>query len=128
MTLKKDIAPDSGEECVEFKQELVDEITILKQITWHYIINDPTISAQQKGQSHILESLFMDLSSSSEGRPKYLPVRFHYLFEKDTTGAIPTVERAVSDSICSMTEAEATALYKRLSGQEGGSVLDPIIR
>lgn len=110
------MAIDSGE---------ADEVLILKQITRDYVINNPSLAAQQKGQERVLRTLFDYLfEDSKKGIPKYLPMRLRYLW---LDGA-ESPARFVADCIASLTEAEALGLHGRLHGYASGSVLDPIVR
>jgi dGTPase len=118
--------PDASGKCVSVGEDEADEVLILKQITRDYIINNPALAAQQKGQEQILRSLFECLFQDSRTEPpKYLPNRLRYLW--DIEGA-PKPARFVSDCIASLTEGEAVALHGRLHGIASGSVLDPIVR
>jgi len=63
-------------------QEETDEVLIFKQITRDYIINNPALAAQQKGQERDLRALFGQLlGGSTNTLPSYLPRRLHYLWE-----------------------------------------------
>ena len=118
--------PDGNGNSVSIPEDEADEVLILKQITRDYIINNPALAAQQKGQERILQSLFECLFEDSQNEPpKYLPIRLRYLWDID--GA-QTPARFVSDCIASLTEGEAVALHGRLHGIASGSVLDPIVR
>lgn len=117
--------PDADGRCVHINQEEADEVLILKQITRDYIISNPSLAAQQKGQERILRELFTDLLADSQnGTPRYLPPRLKYLHE--IPGTNPA--RFAADCIASLTEAETVALHARLRGLVSGSVLDPIVR
>jgi dGTPase len=105
-------------------------VLLLKTMARDYIIANPALAAQQKGQERIIRELFgmiiEDTSWRADGShklPDYLPKRMSYLanFSK-------TVQRFAADCISSLTEREATRLHSRLVGYEGGSVLDPIVR
>ena len=103
----------------------LDEVKLLKQITKNYVINNPTLIAQQKGHERIIRSLFHTLyrGTTKNSCPSYLPRRLEYLWDKNISKA-----RFVSDCIASLTEAEAVGLWGRLQGRASGSVLDPIVR
>jgi dGTPase len=117
---------DASGKCVSIAQGEADEVLILKQITRDYIINSPALAAQQKGQEHVLRSLFDRLlEDSTKGLPKYLPIRLRYLWDIDEAR---NGSRFVADCIASLTETEAVALHARLHGIASGSVLDPIVR
>lgn len=112
---------------VEFDQDKVDEVQILKQITRDYIIGSPNLAAQQHGQKKIVNDLFHALKSETNGGnayPAFLPVRLRYL----RAIAANSPARFVADCIASLSESEAVALHSRLMGVTTGSVLDPIVR
>lgn len=116
---------DDQESAIAINDEEMDEVRILKQITWDYIISSPALVAQQRGQERIIRCLFEDIYNDSKGSPpKYLPVRLRYLWD------LPPNEpaRFAADCVASLTEAEAVALHARLQGFSSGSVLDPIVR
>jgi dGTPase len=116
---------DADGKSVSIKQDEADEVRILKQITRDYVINNPALAAQQKGQEKILRDLFGQLHDDAQQKmPRYLPYRLRYLWDlaKDRPA------RFVADCIASLTEAEAIGLHQRLSGVSSGSVLDPIVR
>lgn len=117
----------SSNKAVEFNQDWVDEVRILKQITRDYIISNPTLAAQQHGQKRIITDLFEALWTGYDddvGYPAFAPIRLRYLADIDGT----TKARFVADCIASLSESEAVALHARLHGTVTGSVLDPIVR
>jgi dGTPase len=116
--------PDRLGNCIAISQEEADEVLILKQITRDYIINNPTLAAQQEGHERMLENLFNQIhDDSAKDMPRYLPYRLHYLWD-----GVAKRARFVVDCIASLTEAEAVGLHNRLRGLSSGSVLDPIVR
>jgi dGTPase len=105
-------------------------VLLLKTMARDYIISNPALAAQQKGQERIIRDLFgmivEDTGEVTEGSrklPDYLPKRMIYLADFSNTA-----QRFAADCISSLTEKEATKLHSRLVGYEGGSVLDPIVR
>lgn len=122
------INPDaSSNKAVIFKEDWLDEIRILKQITRDYIIGSPTLAAQQHGQKRIIEELFQAFWKGHDrelGFPPFLPIRLRYLASVEGTSR----PRFVADCISSLSESEAIKLHARLCGVTTGSVLDPIVR
>ena len=117
----------SSNMAVTFDADRCDEVLVLKQITRDYIIDSPTLAAQQRGQKLIIEQLFEAIYDGYEdktGYPAFLPVRLRYLSEIDGT----TEARFAADCVASLSESEAVALHARLYGHSTGSVLDPIVR
>ena len=53
--------PDRNGISVAIGAEESDEVLILKQITRDYIISNPSLAAQQKGQERLLNTLFDQL-------------------------------------------------------------------
>src|SRR5262249_33315925 len=99
--------PDANGKTVVVSREAADQVLILKQITQDYIINNPSLAAPQKGQEHLLKTLFKQLwRDSKNGVPNYLPYRLRYLWDH----AFANRARFVADCIASLTEAEAIAL------------------
>ncbi|WP_374633950.1 hypothetical protein [Ferrovibrio sp.] len=119
------IPTDDNNSVVEIALDELTEVLLLKQITRDYIISNPALAAQQRGQSLIITELFNEIYTDIENEaPTYLPHRFlHFLDDKTASHA-----RKVADCISSLTEAEAIALHARLKGHVSGSVLDPIVR
>nr|WP_313023956.1 dNTP triphosphohydrolase [Brucella intermedia] len=106
-------------------KEIQAEVRILKEITKHYIISNPSLMAQQRGQKKIISDIFSALvTESRDGPPGYLPGRLKYIW-KSNDGNLP---RYASDCISSLTEREIISLHDRMFGANAGSVLDPIVR
>lgn len=101
------------------------EVRLLKEITKHYIISNPALLAQQRGQKKIIADVFGALCSESEkGPPGYLPTRLKYIWDVNA-GRLP---RYAADCISGLTERELISLHERMFGANAGSVLDPIVR
>lgn len=118
------VEPDEQGVAVRIDQDKADEVRILKQITRDYVIDSPSLAAQQRGQERLIRNLFLALLEGGEnGYPRFAPVRLRYLWAEEVPRA-----RSVADCISSLTEREAIALHNRLFGEASGSVLDPIVR
>ena len=101
------------------------EVRLLKEITKHYIISNPALLAQQRGQKRIITDIFEALCNESKSAvPGYLPTRLKYIWEINRNH----LPRYAADCISSLTEREATSLHARMFGTDSGSVLDPIVR
>ena len=114
------------------------EIELFKQLTWHYIIHDPSLATLQEGHHNVVMSLFAHLKrwlTDAESRNEMyrLPTRLRDLYA--LTGLEPGNEvyanqdvrraRAVSDYVASLTEGQTVNLWQRLQGTGRHSVLDP---
>lgn len=110
--------------------ELKREVTILKQLTWHYVIENPALETQQYGIRRVIEKLFeafMD-AASSQSKWTMLPEGYReelYRIEEEGEDKEQERIRIVVDLIASMTEQQALKMYQRLIGVSLGSVLDP---
>jgi dGTPase len=114
------------------------EIELFKQLTWYYIIHDPSLATLQQGQGDTISTLFAQLNkwlTEAEARDEMfrLPTRLRDLFDltfrEPGSHAYANKEarraRAVADYIASLTEGQAIDLAHRLAGSGNQSVLDP---
>jgi dGTPase len=103
------------------------EVTMLKGLTWQYVIESRALLTQRYGHKMLIESLFQTLcgaGASSKDR-KVFPE-----FYQDLLGLSPDdrhVVRVVVDLIASMTESQVVEMHHRLTGISLGGVLDPIV-
>lgn len=116
-------------------------VDLLKQLTWYYVINRPSLAAVQTGQREVVRSLFRRLKAAADAAEKSLqdtmrlPARLRYqitLAQKDpedlqsVNGNLSTLRaRVVADFIASLTEAQAYALHGLLSGDPGSAAYLP---
>jgi len=104
-------------------------VGILKQLTFYYVISNSTLAGQQQGQLELIGTLFNELyaeaTSDTIGQSAIIePYREH--IEELDDDEHPA--RVVADMITSMTETQAVDLYRRLTGDSPGSLLDDIMR
>ena len=96
------------------------------------MIEGTTIGAQQLGQRRIINEVYADLFEDLQRcrargeKLQIVPGRFHYLIHEDQENT--SSARLAADCIASLTENELVALHKRLRGDVGGSIVDPIVR
>ncbi len=120
-------------------------IELLKNLTWFYVIDSPQLAVAQEGQVRLIDELFQALLEWMKATPNSsrLPVwlrELHQIFIADDEGRdtfnevleqqwaqnektfgpeereeLP-IRRAVSDYLCSLTEAQAVDLHARLTG------------
>jgi dGTPase len=119
------LAKQDEQSGVNIDPECETEVRLLKHIARQYVIGLPALHAQQFGQAKIISDLFeIFLDQSSDGEAKFLPMRLRYIWKQD---AAPPA-RLAGDCVAALTEGEAYALHRRLTGTDSGSVLDPIVR
>jgi len=112
---------------VEIEAPLEKEIFMLKQLTWTYVIESPSLATQQYGQRKIIQKLF-EIFGEAVGSKKVrmilpAPVR-EAIDQFIQKGEEKRPTRIICDLIAGMTERQASFLYKRLTGQAQGSAFD----
>ena len=122
----------SAERFVKIDPNLAAEVTMLKELTWHYVIRDPGLATQQEGQRHIIRGLFETYFDACEGgRLHLLPPRYREIALQNRDADCDDTEhrvRLVCDIIAGMTEQEAVAMYHRVKGIVPGSAFSSIVR
>jgi len=120
------------------------EIEVLKQLTIFYVINSRSLQSQQNGQRKIIELLFGEYIEASRtprshAHPSILPEQFFVMLDREKEALDKHKEahegnfsdeelraRRVADLISQMTDEDALLMYKRLSGNEPGSIFDQV--
>jgi len=106
------------------------QIAFLQRLVWDYVILNPQLATQQAGQVRIIDELFEYFHHSlKQSRYDRLPRYF-----RDEAVALgvdnactPEGARLAIDMVSTLTEPEAITLFRRVSGHDGGSVLDQIV-
>ena len=107
---------------LKIKNEIVDQVIILKQLTWFYVIERPSLSVMQKGQREIVNSLYTMYSRAiEEGNLHMFPPVFAE--RARDVGSVAGKERITVDLIAGMTEQSATEIYRQSLGVNSGSLL-----
>jgi dGTPase len=101
---------------VTIDQYAKDEIRVLKELTWHYVIVRHELATGQHGQRRIIESLFDALLEAAQSKKEWrlFPAAVQERLEEDNNRA--SIVRTVTDYIASMTEKEAIRQFRILSG------------
>ena len=112
---------------LKVKPQFRDEIRMLKELTWTYVIQDPALATQQEGQQHMIEKLFEMYTTAASSRkdwrlfPSYYQARLQYA-ENEAERI-----RACVDLIAGMTEAQVQKVYSRVTGHAvESSLIDPL--
>lgn len=111
--------------------ELRREIEILKKLTFYYVVSNPTLTGQQKGQTQVIDGLFELLYDEAE--PDSIDTSAILEPYRERLGGIDEDDdaaraRIVADMISNMTETQAVEMYERMSGARPGSLQDEIMR
>jgi dGTPase len=114
---------------VEVNEELRDEVEMLKELTWRYVIKNPSLATQQHGQRRVIRELFeMYMEAAHSGNWTMFPEGYAEEFkltEENAQDKDQGKTRIVVDLIASMTEQQALKMHQKLTGISLGSVLDP---
>ena len=118
---------------VRIEEQAEVELFILKQLTWHYVINNPALAMQQHGQRRIIRDLFEIFSDAAENEElDIFPVSFRervtQLLEDSRDDVKTERARIAADLISGMTEQQIVAIHQRLTGISLGTVMDSIVR
>jgi dGTPase len=115
------VVDDDGIE-FEIDDHLLDQVAVLKKLTWYYVIDRPSLSVIQRGHRQIIETLFEMYSEAVErGEPQLLPPLSAERLEKAQGDS--SKQRVIVDLIAGMTEPEAAEIFRRRQAMTSGSVL-----
>jgi dGTPase len=107
--------PEMG--CITIPKRYEREIFLLKQLTWHYVIYDPTLVTQQYGQREIIRKLFaifQEAAAASKNHTIFPPAIRHELGAAGENHELVT--RIVADFISGMSERQAIRMHRTLTG------------
>jgi dGTPase len=110
-------SPTVGQSVVLIRPSALDEVRMLKELTWHYVILHNHLATDQRGHRRMVKTVFDELQSAAADRKhwKLFPPFFKDQI-REAEGDARTATRVVSDYISSMTERELARLYHALSG------------
>ncbi|RZQ62836.1 deoxyguanosinetriphosphate triphosphohydrolase family protein [Amycolatopsis suaedae] len=127
--LTGDFAPS-----IRIDTETQYRVEALKELTWFYVIDRPSLAVMQQGQRAIIASLYEQLMHHLEKPRKTQspPVQLRVIYKdikrdndfRDAVGGNKETirARAVADYICLLTEAQAIDLNERLTGRSNASM------
>lgn len=128
--------PESaGDASLHVDRTFEEQVFLLKELTYYYVISDSSLIGQQQGQRRVVEELF-DVLFEEAGRDDLessaIPDPYREWLREDGTVDWPSPihkrARIVADMIAAMTEPQAVTLHKRLTGDTPGSLQDEILR
>jgi dGTPase len=108
-------------------REYRDEVRMLKELTWTYVIQDPALATQQMGQRHMVKTLFGAYAdaATSQQQWKIFPAYYQERLKRasDSNERI----RTCIDLIAGMTETQVHRIYARITGSSSeGSLSNPL--
>jgi dGTPase len=122
--------------CVTVKPQAKAEIAAWKELTWHYVIDNPALATQQEGQRRVIRELFttFDKAAANESKRNILPPGARDLMEQLESGAKTKDDRRAvqiritADVVADMTEQEAVSTFQAITGSGFGSIMNGVIR
>jgi dGTPase len=123
------IEPRKDGRVVEADANFRKELALLKQLTWHYVIDAPGLALQQHAQRKIISSLYDVFLNEANKRPpsRLLPAYYRERLQVGSSGLTDRPERVVIDLIAGMTESRAVLTYRKLNGIDMPDGLDRTI-
>ena len=101
------------------------EVTILKELTWEYVILRPALATQQHGYEMVIRRLFdYFYEALSAGEARNLPARFRHTAEECGKMDEAMAARSAADVVSGLTDGEALQLFRTLSGIEPRSIFN----
>jgi dGTPase len=104
-----------------------DELFMLKELTWTYVIQEPALATQQFGQQKMIRTLFEAYSNAAMHQAEWRLFPMYYQERLKRADSDEEKLRACIDLIAGMTEVQVQRLYSRISGLSPDSSLnDPL--
>ena len=101
--------------------DVEDEVQVLKQLTWYYVIKRPSLDVIQRGQMRIISTLYeMYRGAVVKKELQLFPPAFAERVE--AAEGETAQERIVIDLIAGMTERNAAEIYAQYMGVSPGSL------
>lgn len=125
-------SPQGSERYLEVDSELKKQVSVLKFMLLRYVLDNPSLQAQRRGERKVIEELFEILFDAVDPHgPESVDI-IHQPFRDEAKqltadGTLVQRGRLVSDIITSMTEAQSIRLHKRLTGDSPGSIREYIV-
>lgn len=127
------LAEKDGRVVLEIPPATTVKMKFLQNLVWQYVIDSPRLATQQHGQREIIRCLFRTYRRAVVERDMPLvPPTFREELnalpsrgaEKENVEVAAKITRIAVDIVASFTDAQAVALYRRLTGVASGSVMD----
>ena len=104
----------ADESSVDIDPQYEKQVTMLKELTWHYVINAPALATQQHGRRKVIRGLFESFfKAATQENFKVFPT---YYQEKLRETSKKEKARLVIDLIAGMTERQCIEMYQTLTG------------
>ncbi len=126
------VAVKCKDDKLTFEPDHKREVTILKCLMRFYVFCNPVLLPQQYGQRRVISDLFgyfFEAAQSKDNNDRnVLPARVRELFdEDDSLDPRARAARAAADTVAGMTELEALAMHRRVTGMDAGEIRNRIV-
>jgi dGTPase len=116
----------SSDSILNVPEERKREISMLKELTWHYVINGPQLAVQRTGQARVIRGLFdVFYDGITTQKSWMLPLGFQRVIESEEEANGSAVHenhglaaRLTADFISGLTEQQAIILHQRIVGAD----------
>jgi dGTPase len=122
------LVKSNGRAQIQIDQYRHLEVSMLKELTWSYIIEAPSLVSQQYGQRRVIDKLFeiyWDAATKSNNLGIFPPYYRDPI--EASKGDNQTIRRTIIDLIAGMTEEQALQVHNRLTGVSLGSGLEDLL-
>ncbi len=110
------LAPLASPEVTEVKKLALDQITMLKELTWNYVILNNELATVQYGQTQAVRVVFEILLNAAKASSwKFFPPFYQEELQAASRN-LTLVTRTVIDYLAGMTEHEVERLHTVLTG------------
>ena len=102
---------------VKLEPHAQDEIFMLKELTWHYVILNHELATVQFGQKQAVRTVYQTMMEASRNERNWKLFPWEFQEELQAAGSDQQlVRRVVTDYVASMAESEITRIYNSLRG------------
>jgi len=122
-----DVIQEDGHMQLTIDGKLEDEVAMLKELIWIYVIRDPALATQQIGQRHMIKHLFKTYVDAAESKESWSIFPTYYQERLEKTTSSEERKRTCADLISGMTETQVSKIYNRITGNSADhSLNDPL--
>ena len=112
---------------VRVRPQLRDEVLMLKELTWTYVIQDPALATQQIGQRHMVRTIYKIYADTSQSKTQWRVFPEYFRERLERSCSADERLRTCIELIAGMTETQVHQVYARLTGTDTqASLHDPL--
>jgi dGTPase len=119
---------DTKTRTIKIDDEYMKEVKILKELTWTYVIESPSLALQRQGQREVITRLFEVYADAAESEAERSVFPPYYREEIEKTNSSAKRRRLVCDLIAGMTEPEAIEQHRQTMSGGPPLSLQEIVR